>query len=109
MNIPILLEEAYWANSQFSIARYCGSIKINSDTYTLCNKDGITIFELSHPNSKHYVGDDKKAIEPGEPADLVRNDWIPIYKEVGREKFLEILKENLSLTEAKKRIEEMTL
>lgn len=109
MNIPILLEEAYWANSQFSIARYYGSIKINSDTYTLCNKDGITIFELSNPDSKHYVGDDKKAIEPGEPADLVREDWIPIYKAVGREKFIEILKENLSLTEAKKRIKEMKL
>ena len=79
------MTEEYWANSQFSIARHYGQIQINGKHYIIVNKQGITIFELSNPNSQHYVGDDKKAIPPGEPADLVLIQWGPIYKALGRE------------------------
>lgn len=65
-----------------------------------------TIFELSNPNSQHYVGDDKKAIPPGEPADLVLIQWVPIYKALGRDKTIELVKQNVSLEEAMQLIPE---
>lgn len=99
MNAIIMTEE-YWAHSPFSIARYYGTIKVGEKQYTLVNKDGLTIFELSNPTSKHYVGDDNMAIPPGEPADLVLNEWIPIYRHLGRAKTIELVQQNVSLTEA---------
>lgn len=99
MNAIIMTEE-YWAHSPFSVARYYGTIKVSEKQYTLVNKDGITIFELSHPTSKHYVGDDNMAIPPGEPADLVLNEWIPIYRHLGRARTHELVKQNVSLGEA---------
>lgn len=104
MTKPILMEEAFWANSQFSVARYSGGISFNGEEFQIVNKHGITLFELSDPASKHYVGDDKKAIEPGEPADLVQVKWIPIYQKLGREKFIELIKQNVNLKEAERRI-----
>lgn len=101
MNAIIMTEE-YWVNTQFSIARHYGQIQINGKHYIIVNKQGLTIFELSNPQSKHYVGDDKMAIEPGEPADLVRADWIPVYRKLGRERFIEVVKQNMSLEDAKK-------
>lgn len=98
----IIMTEEYWANSQFSIARYYGGIQLNGHNYTIVNKEGLTIFELSDPISPHYVGDDKKAIEPGEPADLVREDWISVYRKLGRERTMELVKQNISLKDAKK-------
>lgn len=105
MNAIIMTEE-YWANSHFSIARYYGQIEINGNIYVLVNKRGITIFELSNPNSKHYVGDDNMAIPPGEPADLVLFQWLPIYSALGREKTLELVEQNVSLEEAMQLIPE---
>lgn len=102
MNAIIITEE-YWANSQFSIARYYGGIRINGKEYKIVNKQGATLFELSDPDSPYYVGDGvKKAIEPGEPADLVLEEWIPIYKKLGRERTIELVKQGVSLAEAKK-------
>ena len=102
----IIMTEEYWANSQFSIARHYGQIQINGKHYIIVNKQGITTFELSNPNSQHYVGDDKKAIPPGEPADLVLIQWVPIYKALGREKTIELVKQNVSLEEAMQLIPE---
>lgn len=102
MKDVIIMTEEYWANSQFSIARYYGGIQLNGHNYTIVNKEGLTIFELSDPISPHYVGDDKKAIEPGEPADLVREDWISVYRKLGRERTMELVKQNISLKDAKK-------
>ena len=102
MNAIIMTEE-YWANSQFSIARYYGGIKISGKSYMIVNKQGATIFELSDPSSPYYVGDGvKKAIEPGEPADLVLEEWIPFYKILGRDKIIECVKRNMTVQEVKK-------
>lgn len=98
----ILMTEKQWANSQFSIARYYGGIRINGKNYMICNKHGITLVELSNPTSKHYVGDGNMAIQPGEPADLVLAEWIPIYKKLKRNRFIEIIETGISLIEAKK-------
>lgn len=101
-----MMTEEYWANSQFSIARYYGGITIGKKDYRIVNKQGRDLFELSDPESKYYVGDNNKAIEPGEPADLVLKEWIPIYRKLGRERFIEMLQNNpkLTLAQAKKMI-----
>ena len=100
--IPLMTEE-YWRNSQFSIASYYGGCIINNESYKVVNKHGITVEELSDPNSPHYVGDgETKAIQPGEPCDLVSVKWIPVYKKLGREKLIELLKNDVSLDEAKR-------
>lgn len=96
------MTEEYWANSQFSVARYYGGLQIGGKSYKIVNKQGATIFELSDPDSPYYVGDGNMAIPPGEPADLVREDWIPVYRKLGREKFIEVVKQNMSLKDAKK-------
>lgn len=97
MKFPIIMTEEYWANSQFSVVRHTGSIKINGNIYTIVNENGITIFELSAPGSPHYVKD-QMAIPPGKPCDLVHNMWIPIYKKLGRDKFIKMVKENPDIT-----------
>lgn len=88
---PICMSEEYWANSQFSIARYYGRIKVGDYEYILVNKEGNDIFECSIIAAK--LGKDK-AIEAGEPCDLCRVDFVKFYKKLGRDKFLGILKEH---------------
>lgn len=100
MNSVIIMEQ-YWANSYFSIARYYGGVKIDGHEYKIVNKEGVTLEELSNPSSKHYVKSGK-AIPPGEPADLVRKDWIPVYKKLGRDRTIKLVRDGVSLAEAKK-------
>lgn len=98
----ILFSEDYWANSQFSVARYYGGININGKRYIIVNKEGKDLWECSEEAEK--AGRDK-AIEPGEPADLILEQWQPIYKALGRDKFIEYLKNNPGdLKQAKKYI-----
>lgn len=85
----ILMTEEYWANSQFSIARYTGAINLDGHRFVIVDKTGKDIFELSAIAEK---GGREKAIEPGEPCDLIRTDFIPLYKKYGRDKFIEVLK-----------------
>ena len=100
--LPIAMAEEYWADSFFSVARYTGQISIDGNTYIIVNKHGATIFELSSPQSKYYVGDDNMAIPPGEPCDLVMEDWVPIYKALGRDEFIELIRQNdITLKKAK--------
>lgn len=87
----IVMTENFWANSQFSIARYSGSIKIDKHIYTIVDKRGHDIFECSREAAK---AGREKAIEPGEPADLCRSDFIPIYRKLGRERFFKFLEQN---------------
>ena len=57
--------------------------------YVIVDKTGRDIFELSALAEKEGR---EKAIEPGEPCDLIREDFIPLYKKHGRDKFIEVLK-----------------
>lgn len=106
---PILMVEDYWMNSQLSIARHYGGIRTKNYEYKIVNKQGITLWELSDPDSKHYVKDGM-AIAPGEPADLLRTDFLPFYKKLGRAAFIKVLKEHrrASDTELKKIYKELT-
>lgn len=100
MNSVIIMEQ-YWANSHFSIARYYGGVKIDGHEYKIVNKEGVTLEELSNPSSKHYMKSGK-AIPPGEPADLVRKDWIPVYKKLGRDRTIKLVRDGVSLAGAKR-------
>ena len=51
---PILMTENYWANSQLSIVRYTGRMKMNGVTYIICNKEGKDIFECSLEAEKAF-------------------------------------------------------
>lgn len=88
---PICMAEDYWANSPLSVARYYGQIKANGHVYMIVNKEGKDIFELSVEAEK---AGREKAIEPGEPADLCRADFVKYYRKLGRDKFLQVLKDN---------------
>lgn len=85
---PICMTEEFWANSQLSIARYYGRIKFNGHEYWILDKKGRDLFECSAIADKEGR---EKAIEPGEPADLVRQDFRKVYRELGRDRFLELL------------------
>lgn len=95
----ILMEEGYWRNSQFSIAKYYGEIDViiggEKIRYVIVNKEGKDIFECSSEAEK--AGRDK-AIEPGEPADLVDKRYVPAYRLMGRKAFIEMIEEHQDLT-----------
>ena len=97
----IIMTEEYWATSQFSIARYYGGIKVGGVDYVIVNKEGKDIYECSIEAKK---AGREKAIEPGEPADLIDRRYIPMYKKLGRDKFIEWVKEGLDLKAMKERI-----
>lgn len=90
-NGPICMVEEYWANTQFSIARHYGRIQAFGHTYIIVNKEGKDIFECSIEADR---AGREKAIEPGEPCDLCRTDFVPYYRKLGRDKFLEVLREH---------------
>ena len=95
----ILMEEEYWRNSQFSIAKYYGAInvKIGNENieYVIVNKEGKDIFECSEEAQK---AGREKAIEPGEPVDLLDRRYIPVYRKMGREAFIKMIKRHHDLT-----------
>ena len=73
----ILMEEDYWRNSQFSIARFYGAInvKIGNENieYIIVNKEGKDIFECSLEAQK--AGREKAIGKPqGEDQDACRRD-----------------------------------
>lgn len=94
----IVMTESYWANTQFSIARYSGRIAVDGFEYVIVDKRGHDIFECSIEAEK---AGREKAIEPGEPADLCRVEFVPIYRKLGREQFLRFLEENPDINTAK--------
>jgi len=105
----IVMAESYWANSMLSIARYYGKIAVDGHEYIIVDKRGHDIFECSFEAEK--VGREK-AIEPGEPADLCRVDFVPIYRKLGREQFLKFLQENPDVKtpkQAKERLKQWQL
>ena len=95
------MTEEYWANSQLSPVRNFGHIKLFGQEYIIVNKEGKDIFQCcaeAMKNERQY------AIEPGEPCDLVDKRYVPIYRKIGRDKFIEWVKEGLLLDDMKKRL-----
>lgn len=95
---PLIMTEEFWANSQFSIARYYGGINFNGYRYVIVNKEGKDVWECTKEAEK--AGRDK-AIEPGEPADLCIVSLVPSYRKLGRDKIIELIKEGKTEKEIK--------
>lgn len=66
MDLPICMAEKYWRYSQLSIARFYGGFTMNGKSWVLV----------------------------GQTSDLVRQDFVKYYRKLGRNTFVEILKEN---------------
>lgn len=98
-SVPVMMAEEYWANSQLSIARHTGQVKCWGRVYVIVDKRGHDIFECSQEAQKEGR---EMAIEPGEPADLVDTRYVKIYRKVGREKFIEMLRTDTNLERMRK-------
>ena len=95
---PLLMTEEYWANSQLSIVRHYGQMTLNGREYIICDKTGRDIFQLSAIAEK--MGK-QKAIEPGEPVDLVLKSLLPAYRKLGRERIIALIKQGKTEKEIK--------
>ena len=93
---PICMTEEFWANSQLSVARYYGRISYNGSTFWILDKHGHDLWECTRIANEEGR---EMAIEPGEPADLVRDDFRKVYRGLGRDRFIEILKANIDSTD----------
>ncbi len=83
------MTEEYWANTQLSIVRHTGQVRLNGVHYIIVNKEGKDVFECSWEADREGR---EKAIPPGEPCDLIDARFQKYYRKMGREKFLEWLK-----------------
>ena len=97
-NAPILMTEEFWANSQLSIARYYGEIVFDGRKYIIVDKHGRDLFECSAIADKE--GRDK-AIEPGEPADLIVSTLRFAYRKLGRDRIIALIKDGKTEEEIK--------
>lgn len=91
----ILMTEEYWASTQLSVVRHYGQINMNGVHYIIVNKEGKDIFECSHEAIRE--GRDK-AIPPGEPCDLIDKRFQKYYRKMGRERFMQWLKERPNMS-----------
>ena len=97
-NAPLLMTEEFWANSQLSIARYYGEIVFDGRKYIIVDKLGRDLFECSAIADKEGM---EKAIEPGEPADLILSTLRFAYRKLGRERIIALIKEGKTEEEIK--------
>ena len=95
---PLLMTEEFWANSQLSIARYYGEITFDGRKYIIVDRNGRDIYECSAIAERE--GRDK-AIEPGEPADLILSTLRFAYRKLGRERIIALIKEGKTEDEIK--------
>lgn len=70
---PILIEEAYWMNSQMSVARFYGGMKFNGEEYVI--------------------------VPPKN--DLIQVKWVGVYRKLGRERTIGLIRNGTSLKVAK--------
>ena len=97
-NAPLLMTEEFWANSQLSIARYYGEIVFAGRKYIIVDKYGRDIYELSAIAKREGR---EKAIEPGEPADLILSTLRFAYRKLGRERIIALIKDKKTEEEIK--------
>ena len=97
-NAPLLMTEELWSNSQLSIARYYGEIICNGRKYIIVDKNGRDIYECSAIAKREGR---EKAIEPGEPADLILSTLRFAYRKLGRDRIIELIKQGKTEDEIK--------
>lgn len=81
---PIIYTYESWANSQLSIARYAGCLRLNGHDYLLVSS-----------NENRYT------------PDLVIYEWVRVYKKLGRTKTMGLVKNGTSLKVAKEMVKAM--
>lgn len=79
----ILMEKEYWMNSQFSVAKFSGSIRLSD------GEDDRVYYVVNAKGAISWI-----SIGPNEPADLVDEKFIGFYSKLGRDAFIQILKDN---------------
>lgn len=99
----IMMTQEYWRETQLSAAARWGGATLNGIHYIIVNKEGKDLFELTYEANRDGR---EYAIPPGEPADMIDERYQKIYRKVGRDKFIEWVKEGLELKEMKARIKE---
>lgn len=97
-NAPLLMTEEFWANSHLSVARYFGGITFEGRQYIIVDKLGRDLFECSAIADKEGR---EKAIEPGEPADLILSTLRFAYRKLGRERIISLIKDKKTEAEIK--------
>lgn len=80
----IVITKESWLCSQLSIAKYSGGIDISDEV------NGTRHLLIVDRNGKPYQG----RLLPSVPADLVDKEFIPLYKKLGRDLFISIVKAN---------------
>lgn len=75
--LPIIMTEESWMNSQLSIARYTGGININGVQYIVYGTD------------------------------LLRMDWFPVYRILGRDRTIGLINNGTTLDVAKQMAEQV--
>lgn len=96
---PLVFAESAWMNSQLSVARFSGCCQLGGQRYIIVDKHGRDLLECSRIAEKEGR---EKAIEPGEPADLIDSRLQKAYKRLGRDRIIELLRGGKSLTEINK-------
>lgn len=104
-NYPLLMTEEYWMNTQLSIARYYGGINFYGRKYIILDKRGRDLWECSAIAEREGR---EKAIEPGEPADLVLETLRFAYRKLGRERIIELIKQGKTEKEIKEAAKAVT-
>ena len=84
---PLLMEQEYWTNTYYSIARNTGGVKINGKDYIVVDKFGRSLYETSIP--------------AGAAADLIYVGLQRSYKKLGREAIIEALNKGKTLSDIK--------
>lgn len=97
-NYPLLMTEEFWANSQLSVARYYGGVTFEGREYIIVDKLGRDLWECSAIAAREGR---QKAIEPGEPADLILKSLRWAYRKLGRDRIIVLIKEGKTEAEIK--------
>lgn len=92
------MTEEYWVNSQLSIARYYGGMELDGRKYIIVDKLGRDLRECSKIAEKEGR---EKAIEPGDPADLILATLQKAYRKLGRDHIIALIKEGKTEKELK--------
>lgn len=89
-NYPLLMTEDYWMNTYLSIARHYGGIMLEGREYIIVDKLGRDLWECSAIAAREGR---QKAIEPGEPADLILKSLKTAYSKLGRDRIIRLIGE----------------
>lgn len=97
-NYPLLMTEDYWMNTQLSVARHYGGVTFDGREFIIVDKLGRDLWECSIIAEREGR---QKAIEPGEPADLILKSLRWAYRKLGRDRIIELIKEGKTEKEIK--------